>query len=106
QLTPFAAFEPEGRDAPVVREDGSDHALAEFQAADRAVAPSMPAGPARAGADAELAQQYGVAQLEHFGIREARVGHVRLHGRRTVKVGSRARAAGDRLVVLVAIVAE
>ena len=66
----------------------------------------MPAGAAAASPDAIRVEAYGKAPLEHFGIGEPRIRHVRLDHARAVEVRPRAGTAGDRLVVLVALVAE
>src|SRR3954467_7985693 len=75
------------------------------------VAPAaVPAAPvaaaARSGADLEALEAHREAPLEHLGIGEARIGHVRLHHVGTVEVRSGARAACNSLVVLVALIAE
>ena len=97
----LAAREPEGRDAPVVRENRDRHRRAELDRAHEAVAAAVSPAAAGAAPVAELAHQHRVPALQHLGIGEARVRHVRLHARGAVEAGPRARAAGDRLVVLV-----
>ena len=47
-----------------------------------------------------------MTRLEHLGVGDARVGHVRVDARGAVEAGPRARAAADRLVVAEARVAE
>jgi len=90
----------------VIGEDAGRHRLAEFDLAHEPVAATMSASPARAGAQREFTQQHREARLEHLRVGEPRIGHVRLHAARAVVVGAGARAAGDGLVVLVAVVAE
>ncbi len=76
--------------------------------------PRQRPGAARAGADRVALQPHREAELEHLGVGQARVGHVGLHDAVPSKPPTRpsasnaagARAAGDRLVVLVARVAE
>lgn len=72
---------------------------AEFDVADDAVAAAVLALAAAAGAQAELPQRDRVAALEDFGVRDARVGHVRVHAAGAVPGGTGAGAAGDGLVV-------
>ena len=68
--------------------------------------PAMRALAARAAADREPLQPHREPRLQNLGIGQAAVGHVGLHRARPVMVGTGARSAGDRLVILVARIAE
>ncbi len=68
--------------------------------------PRCAAGAAAAAADRERLEAHRKAPLEHLRIGQPRIGHVRLHRARAVEIGTGARAARDRLVVLVPGVAE
>ena len=56
--------------------------------------------------DAVRINAHRVAKFKHFGVGQARVGHVALHNAGAVKRGPRAGAAGDGFVVLIFVVAE
>src|SRR5205085_10724437 len=96
----------ERRNAAVIGKHHGGHRLEEAHPPLAAVAAPMPAGAAAASPDAIRVEAYGKAPLEHFGIGEPRIRHVRLDHARAVEVRPRAGTAGDRLVVLVALVAE
>ena len=53
--------------------------LEEAHAPHAAVAAVPASGAARAGADLVAVQPHREAELEHLGVGQARVGHVRLH---------------------------
>ncbi|CNU06369.1 Uncharacterised protein [Mycobacterium tuberculosis] len=82
------------------------HRLGELEASDGAVAAPPATGAPAALTYGELAQQHRVAPLQHLGIGEPGVGHVRLHHRGPVVpvTGPGARSYG--FVVLVPLVAE
>src|SRR5260221_7667108 len=101
-----AARHPVRRDSPMSREDRSRHRLEEAHAARGAVAAVPLALAGAALADRMLVDAHREAPLEHLGIGQARIGHVALHGIGAVEAVACPRAAGDRLVVLVAVVAE
>src|SRR6266849_9627532 len=101
-----ATRHPVGRHAAVTGENGSGHRLAEANAADNSIAAAMPADAAGATTDGETVDEDGKAPFQHLGIGEARVGHVRVDGVSAVEIRTGARAAADRLVILVALVAE
>ena len=61
---------------------------------------------ARAAADRELLQPHRKPRFQDLGIGQPAVGHVRLHRARPVMVRPGARPAGDRLIILVPLVAE
>ena len=61
---------------------------------------------ARSRPHAEPFQQHREPVLEDLRIGQPAVGHVRLHRAGPVRRGARARPAGDRLVILMAVVAE
>ena len=110
QLRPGCASAAAGdaarRHTPAVGENVGAHRLEEGHRADHAVAAAVRALPARAAADRELVEPHRQPRLEDFRIGQAAVGHVRLHRARPVMIGPGARTAGDRLVILVALVAE
>ena len=54
----------------------------------------------------EILQHDRETHLENLGVGQARVRHVRMHGRRAVEALARRRARADRLVILVIDVAE
>ncbi len=56
--------------------------------------------------DVEILQHDGEAQLQHFRVGEPRIRHVRMHGGGAVETFSRRRAGADRLVILMARIAE
>ena len=85
----LAARDAERRHAPVVRQHHRGHGLEESHAPFDAVAAAMSARAARAAPDAEGLEPHRKAPLEHFGIREPRVGHVSLHGVGAVEVRAR-----------------
>src|SRR3954469_11141152 len=90
----------------MARENRRGHRLEKAHAAHRAVPAAPVAAAARSGADLEALEAHREAPLEHLGISEARIGHVRLHHVGTVEVRSGARAARNGLVVLVALIPE
>src|ERR1700682_6353056 len=90
----------------MVGEHGRGHSLEKPNAPLSAVAAMMPAGAAASAAHPECLKSHRKTPFENLWIGEPRVGHVRLHHAGAVEIGSRARAAGDRLVVLVGFVAE
>src|SRR4051812_46707864 len=90
----------------MAREDRRGHRLEKAHAAHRAVSAAAAPAAARFGADLEALEAHREAPLEHLGIGEARIGHVRLHYVGAVELRSGARAAGYGLVVLVALVPE
>jgi len=77
--TGHAACHAERRDRAVVREYRRGHLLEKAHAARAAVAAMPAAGAARSGTDRVALEQDRVTELKHFGIRESRIGHVRLH---------------------------
>ena len=102
----FAAGDTERRHAPVIRQHHRRHRLQESHAPLDAIATAMFARTARAAPDPERFEPHREAPLQHFRIREPRVGHVSLHGVGSVEVRAGARAAADGLVVLMLVVAE
>jgi hypothetical protein len=102
----LAAVQALGGDFAVARERGDGHLLQEAEAPRAAVA-AVPAAPAAAaGADRVGLKADRVAPLEDFGVGEAGVRHLRLDDVGAVEALARPRAARDRLVVLVPLVAE
>src|SRR5436853_424182 len=87
------------------REDRCSHRLEKPDAPHRAVAAAPASLSARCVADRKALEQHREAPLQYFGIGEARIGHVRLHDVGAVEARLGAGAAGERLVVLVALVA-
>ena len=61
---------------------------------------------AAARANRKTVEQHRETPLQHFGIGQARVRHVRLYHARAVKARPRARAAGDGFVILMTLIAE
>src|SRR5438270_7592868 len=104
-LARFAAPHAVRRHEPVAGQDRRGHRLEEAHAPDGTVAAAPAAAAARAGSDFKALEAHRKAPLEHFRIGEPRVRHVRLHHIRAVVARTRARAAADRLVVLIAVVA-
>src|SRR5450759_5511487 len=100
------AAQAKRRHAAVVGEHGRGHSFEKPNTPLAAVAATMPAGATASAAHPEFLKAHRKTPLENLGIGEPRVGHVRLHHAGAVEFGSRARAAGDRLVVLVGFVAE
>src|SRR6185437_4561425 len=101
-----AARHPVRRHPPVTGQGRHRHRLAE---PDLPVAPVATAPAARAPAappDRVPLQSHRVPPLQHLGIGEPGVGHVRLHHVRARETVSRPRPARHRLVVLVPLVAE
>src|SRR5438552_13549058 len=102
----LAARDAERRDAPVIGEHDRGHRLEEAYSSLAAVAAAMISGAATATSNPIRLETHGKAPFEHFGIGQPRVGHVRLHHARAVEVRAGARAARDRLVILVLSVTE
>src|SRR5262245_39179977 len=75
-LSGCAARQTEWRHAAVARQDGAVHRLEETDGAADAVAGVPLAAAARTFADVEIFEHDGVAELQHFGIGQPRVGHV------------------------------
>ena len=84
---------------PPLAQDADLHRDAEFDIPDHALAAVVLARARAAGAQAELPQDHRVASFEDFGVRDAGVGHVRVHAVGAVPGGSGAGAAGDGFVV-------
>src|SRR5690606_27350211 len=87
-----------------VGEDRGGHRFEKAHPSHATVAAAPAAVAARADADRVAVEPYREAQLEHLRVGEPGVRHVRLHDAGPVESGARARAAGDRLVVLIALV--
>jgi Tfp pilus assembly ATPase PilU len=83
----------EGAVMAAVAEDGRRHRLQEAHPAHAAVAAAPAPGAARAGADGVAVQPHREAELQHLGVGQARVGHVRLHHAGAVEAGP---GAGSR----------
>ena len=58
------------------------------------------------GADGEFFQQHRITRFQNLRIGEARIGHMRVHRRHAVEIASRARAAADGFIILMARIAE
>ena len=100
-VTGLAPGQPERAHAAMPRQNRAVHFFQETNRAAHAVASVPFAAPARAFADVEVLEQHGITKFQHFGIGEARIGHVGVHGVGTGKSGTRRRARADRLVVLI-----
>ena len=64
------------------------------------------AAPAGILADVKILEQHRIAEFQNFRIGEPRIGHVGVDGVGAGKAGPRRRARTDRLVILVARIAE
>ena len=105
-----------GRHDPAVAEHRCGHRLEKSDGANAAVATTPAPCSTRMTTDRVALQAHRKPQLEDFGIGQARIGHMRLNHCRAieaageaalgVKDATRARATRNRLVVLVALVAE
>ena len=82
------------------------HRLEEADRALQAVAPGPQALAATAGAHREGFQAHRITALQHLGVRQPRVSHVRLQPHRSSKALTRAATTGHRFVVLAAAIAE
>ena len=82
------------------------HLLQEPDAAQGAVATPPASGPAAAAIHPEALQHHRIAPLQDLRIGQASIGHVGVHRGGAVVTGTGPRPAADRLVVLVAVVAE
>lgn len=80
-------------------QDADLHRNAEFDIADHAFPAAVLAQARAALAQAEFPQYDRVAAFEDLGVRDARVGHVRVHAAGAVPGGAGAGAAGYGLVV-------
>src|SRR5262245_45878399 len=99
-LAALAACQSERVHAAMPGQDRAFHLLEETDGAADAVAGIPFAAPARAFTDVKILEQHRIAELEHFRIGEARVGHVGVHRIGAVESWTRRRARADRLVVL------
>src|SRR6476659_5429757 len=79
-LSVSAAGKPERRNAPVPGKNSAFHSLQETDGANDAVARTPPAAATRTLADVKVLEQDGIAEFQHFGIGEPRVGHVGVNG--------------------------
>ena len=93
-------------DVAETAEDRGLHRPQETDAPQRAVARALLALAAGAAANVEILEHHRKAGFQHFGIGEARIGHVNVNGARAVKAGARRRAGADGLVILIGVVAE
>ncbi len=91
-LTRFAAVKSERTHAAMAREDGAFHPIEKPDRAQDAVARVPLAASARARADVEIFEQHRIAELQHLGIGEPRVGHVGVHRVGAGEAGARRRA--------------
>src|SRR6185437_11661624 len=82
------------------------HGCSEADVTDDAVASVMAALASRAATDLEAFQKHREAPFQHFRIRQQAVGGMGLNRIRTVETGPGARAAANRLIVLVLAIAE
>src|SRR5262249_29549336 len=105
-LTRLDAGQAERAHGVAPRENRAFHFFEEADGAADAVAGFPFAAPARTLADVKILEQHRIAELEHLRIGEARVGHVRVDGIGAVEAGSGRRAGADRLVILMARIAE
>src|SRR4029077_9941171 len=82
-----AAAKPERRNAPVPGQNSAFHSFQETDGANDAVARTPAPAAARTLADVKVLEQDGVAEFQHFGIGEPRVGHVGVNGIGTGEAG-------------------
>src|SRR5690606_10814456 len=101
-----ATGEAVGWHAPVAGKDRCRHRLQEPDLSDHAVAAAPLALAAAAPPDLEAVEADGKAPLQHLRVGEARVGHVNVHGAGAMEPVASAGATADRLVILIALVAE
>src|SRR5690606_6863408 len=95
RLTRFAAFQAKRCDPPAISQDGRSHGFEEAHASYTAVAAAGLATPTAAFTNDVAFQQDRETPLQHFGIREARVRHVRLHDIGPVEVDALAVGAAQ-----------
>src|SRR6202045_3807743 len=74
----LSALEPKGRDAAVIGEQCSRERRTKLQPPHDAIAPVVPSGTARAGADREPPPQHRELALQDLRVRGPRGGHVGL----------------------------
>src|ERR1700678_896223 len=102
----LAAGQAERGNAAVPAERGDRHRLKEPDPPDAAAAAAPAAIAAGVLAYRVALQDDRVAPLQHLGIGEPGVRHLGLHHIGAVKTVTRTRPAGDRLVILICLVAE
>src|SRR5450830_120414 len=105
-LTRLAARHAESAVLASVRQNAGGHGLQKFHAPHAAIAARPAPGAARALADLVTLKAHGKAELQHFGVGQARIGHVGLHHAGAVKTFTGAGAARDGFVILIARIAE
>ncbi len=105
-LARFAAGKPGRRHAAVAGQDRAVHLFEETDGAADAIAGVPFAAAARASANVEILQHHRIAELQHLGVGEPRIGHMRVHGIGAIETRPGGRAGADGLVVLVFGVAE
>src|SRR5262249_50151382 len=77
-LSGLAAGKPERRHAAVARQDGAFHLLQKPDGAADAIAGMPRAATTGIRADVKILQHPWVTELQHLGISEPRIGHVRV----------------------------
>src|SRR5262249_31690008 len=82
------------------------HRLAKAHAADDAVAAALSPCTTGAATNGEAFEQYRETPFQHFRIGQARIRHVGVNRVGPIEIGPGAGAAADRLVILVALIAE
>src|ERR1051326_6495167 len=105
-LSWLAAGEPERPHPAMARQDGAIHFFQEPDGAAHAVARVPLPAPARSRPHVEILEQHRIAELQHLGIGQARVGHVGVDRVGAVEARPRRGARADRLVILIFVVAE
>ena len=66
---------------------------------------AMTAGAAGPVTDLETFQQDGIAPFQHLGVGQAAVRHMRMNRITAIEIGTCARTAAQRLVILIDVVA-
>src|SRR5262245_31640163 len=105
-LPGLAAREPKWSYPAMTGQNGAFHLFEKTYGATDAVARMPLAAAARSGANVKVLKHHGIAELENLRVGQARIRHMRMDRVRAVKSGARGRTGADRLVVLVALIAE
>src|SRR6266436_8512354 len=102
----LAAGKSERPHAAVAGQDGAFHSFKKSDGAADAIAGIPFSAPAGAGANMEILQHDRIAEFQHLRIGEARVRHVGVYRIGAGETRPRRRARTDRLIILVACIAE
>ena len=102
----LATREPVGSKLASLGQQSDGHRCREPVAAHQTIPTPVPSRAPRAPAQGELDHVHRMAHLQHFRIRNARVGHVAVNARSPVEIRPGPSAASDGLVVAKALVAK